>query len=308
MSRLLKNISVFLCFFAMFYLLVMFVTLCSTYFTAEVEKKLFVNTQAGGGNYYRIPDAELWLKDTSGTQPRGLLLGSSTVYRNINPYILSERTGINFFNQGSSNQTLEASYIILQEILKKYNHIDYMLLDVSPVLWQENIDGAAIDWGVNNRTPVSDIPFRMVLRCSSFKVKRLYLYNVFKRVVPIGKDQVVEGFFTTYYGKGWVRVNDNTPRENVENKVFSSISTANKEALLGILDLVNRHSIKLFVYISYPVKAKVDERVISDIVPEYFTSIGAGLSDSMYYDSHHMYENGINLNSEWIAQYINNHK
>lgn len=308
MRVFLKNIIWFVCFFALFYLLVMFITLCSTYFTAEVEKVLFVNTQAGGSNYYRIPDAKKWLKDTSGTQPRGLLLGSSTVYRNINPYLLSERTGINFFNQGSSNQTLEASYVILKDILNENNDIDYLLLDVSPVLWEVGINVAAIDWGVNNRTPMTTVPFELVCRSSGVKVKRLYLYNIIKRLVPIGEDQIQPGFFTTYYGKGWVQVNNNTPRENVEQKEYSSISSVNKEALLGILDLVKQHSIHLFVYLSYPVKAEVDEKVISDIVPSYFTSKGAGLTDTMYYDSHHMYEVGVKINSEWIASYINSHK
>lgn len=69
----------------------------STNFTLKLEQKSFGHMTHWGSSFARIDEFESWAHQKP-TQARGLIIGSSTAYRNINPYILSSATHIDWFN------------------------------------------------------------------------------------------------------------------------------------------------------------------------------------------------------------------
>ncbi|MFN5441131.1 MAG: hypothetical protein ACK5AR_04685, partial [Flavobacteriia bacterium] len=102
----------------------------STNFTLKLELKSFGHMTHWGSSFARIDEFESWAHQKP-TQARGLIIGSSTAYRNINPYILSSATHIDWFNYGSSGQPPKISYFLLQDAFKK-TKLDYVLLDIYP--------------------------------------------------------------------------------------------------------------------------------------------------------------------------------
>lgn len=58
-----------------------------------------------------------------------LLLGSSHIYNNINPFLLDELSGENNFNLSTPGQRLDSSYYLLKEADKEHN-ISHVYLDV----------------------------------------------------------------------------------------------------------------------------------------------------------------------------------
>ena len=113
----------------------------STHFTLQLEQKSFGHMTHWGSSFARIDEFENWAHQKP-TKARGLIIGSSTAYRNINPHLLSKATNIDWFNYGSSGQPPKISYFLLQDAFKK-TKLDYVLLDIYPaVIALEGLESA----------------------------------------------------------------------------------------------------------------------------------------------------------------------
>ncbi len=306
MKKLLVKLIGFSVFFSITYLAVMLFTAVSTVFTGDIEAALFTNATANNGNYYRTEDLKKWLVDTS-RGPHGLILGSSTAYRNIDANILSDSTGIDFFNCGSSSQTIQASCLLLRDIVKK-KKIDYVLLDITPILWDEDINETAADWVVNNENTFNSISFRLAFYAADLTIWRYFVYFGIKRIIPFTKEHLQPALIGQYAGKGTVQVYENVPKEFSGYKEYRTISAANLSSLNDLVRLAGQESIKLYVYMPLPLNSSVDTTLLAGTPIEIWDGKGAGITDSMYYDSHHLTRNGTVKNTRWIAMLINQDK
>ena len=129
MRQFVRKILQTLVAFVLFILVGLILIALSTNFTFKLEQKSFGHMTHWGSSFARIDEFENWAGQKP-TKARGLIIGSSTAYRNINPHILQDRSHIDWFNYGSSGQPPKISYFLLQDAFKK-TKLDYVLLDIT---------------------------------------------------------------------------------------------------------------------------------------------------------------------------------
>lgn len=99
------------------------------WYTQEVLKQKFINDSTSIVNGFYACDEEL---DT-------VFIGPSSTFCTIMPNILREEYGVDTYVMGSSAQTLDLSYLYLQEVLK-YQNPQTIVLDVSRIKFPEGIE------------------------------------------------------------------------------------------------------------------------------------------------------------------------
>jgi hypothetical protein len=103
-----------------------------------------------GSTLERYADFERWSK-AEHSKPIALIVGSSTAYRNIDPYILDSLTRYTWFNLASSSQTVEVSAALAKIAYARLRRIDVLLIDVYPEISDIKNYESVYDW-VNNST------------------------------------------------------------------------------------------------------------------------------------------------------------
>lgn len=78
-----------------------------------------------------------------------VVVGTSRVHEGFAPAVFDKETGISSFNLGSSSQTLDASYYVIKEAIKKYN-IDTIYLSVEFDILTRDIGGQKNTWLVTD--------------------------------------------------------------------------------------------------------------------------------------------------------------
>ncbi len=302
MRRLLYRILLFSGFFAIFLLVFMALIAYSTKYSPAVEKYLFPQPGLWGGTYQRSQELDVWLKNTENDSLSGLLLGGSTVYRNIDPYILSEKTGIDFFNAGSNSQALANSLVLLQHCVNSGKPIQYLVVSVDHVLWDNSGLESSSDWITNNHNPSAGYTFNMAAIARTHLLWLSYAYLRVKQYVPgsyIYVDTTLRG--EVYAGKGFVCSSDQTPRKLEVKVPIPEMSPKNYNALLEIMRICKERNITLTFFNPKLLNAEYDVSVIKQLDGKILDAATAPVDAALFYDNYHLYCRGTALYTEWIA-------
>lgn len=307
MKRLLKRILLFAGFFVVFYLVIMFVVASTTPFNADIEKFVFTNPTEVGSNYERTIELDGWISSKHNAGTAGLILGSSTLYRNVDPQILSEKTGIDFFCAASSNQCLANSLYILEYCLSTGKKIDHLFLGVDHVLW--NLDGleCSTDWIVNNYRPQRKYIFQMAAYANHYLSWIYYTYFIIKRSLPYTKDYLEpDPYYDEYRGKGFVCSNDQRETRNMQADIpMQTMSRNNHEALEKIIAICKEKNILVTLYVPKILNSNLDRNFLNTIDAEKVDATMAPVYDSFFYDNYHLRCAGTVPYTLWIAEEFN---
>ena len=280
--------------FVLFIWVGLIVIALSTNFTLKLEQKTLGHMTHWGSSFARIDAFESWAHQKP-TQARGLIIGSSTAYRNINPHLLSKATNIDWFNYGSSGQPPKISYFLLQDAFKK-TKLDYVLLDIYPdVIALEGLESAH-DLVYNSRLHPW-LKTQLVVRYPNTKLLLRYLYFYTKRIIPSKAHIISNPAYGRYSGKGFVCT------DSLALTRFDSVTKTQRvpdfETLHDIAELCKEHGVKLILNIS-PELGKVYRL---DPIYRGFQVISSPNfhNPQHFYDSHHMTCEGANLYSEGVA-------
>lgn len=307
MRRLLYRILLFSGFFSAFGLFFLACVAFSTRWLVDVEEYCFPRPRLLGGTYMRSAELDKWLNQPNANEAKGLLLGGSTVYRNINPFTLSEKTGIDFFNAGSSSQTLANSSVLLRHAVNSSADIQYVVLCIDHVLWDNNGLECSVDWLVNNYNPATNYVFDMVVVARKPMIYTTYLYKVIKACIPGTVEYIDSSLFNNekYYGKGFVCSSDETPKAMEDNVPLAAMSRKNHKALLDIVSTCKERNINITFLVPKLLNTQYDLTIIKNLGVGILDASIAPVDTGLFYDNYHLYCRGTNTYTEWIAEEYN---
>lgn len=302
MRRLLYRILLFLGFFSVFGLFFLAGVAYSTRWTVNIEEYCFPRPRLLGGTYMRSVELDEWLAH-KGEVTKGLLLGGSTVYRNINPDIFSQKTGMDFFNLGSSSQTLANSSVLLKYAVSSSGDIKNVILCIDHVLWENSGLECSTDWLVNNYNPSKKYVLDMVLVAGKPLIYSTYMYKLIKSTLP-GTREYIDSVIQNnevYYHKGFVCSSDETPRIMDAAVPIPEMSRKNRKALHEIVRLCKENNIHLTFLVPRLINAEYDLSEIKRFNHNIIDASVAPVDTSLFYDNYHLYCKGTAQYTQWIA-------
>ena len=269
----------------------------STNWTLQYEYNYFGHRTHWGSSLERVAEFEHWAGQKS-KQEKGLIIGSSTAYRNINPHILSEQTHINWFNYGSSNQSPKMSYYLLEQALQQ-SHLDYVLLDIyGPIVNNDGLE-AAFDL-VYNSDLASWQKTKLLWHYPNVQLWLRYGYSYTKNLLPCPTYIIHDSTNGTYLKKGFVC--SNQPALSSSPRPKSKQQIPYFDELPMIAKLCKANGTKLILNISPSLDG--DFRLPSSFKKYPLIQIKAFRNPQHFYDSHHMTCEGANLYSKRIIEKI----
>ena len=272
----------------------------STNWTLQYEYKYFGHRTHWGSSLERVAEFEHWAEQKS-KQEKGLIIGSSTAYRNMNPHLLSDQTHINWFNYGSSNQSPKMSYYLLEQALQQ-THLDYVLLDIyGPIVNNDGLE-AAFDL-VYNSDLASWQKTKLLWHYPNVQLWLRYGYSYTKNLLPCPTYIIHDSTNGTYLKKGFVC--SNQPALQHYNKVQKhqkAQQIPDFPELQQIAKLCLANGTKLILNISPSLDG--DFRLPSSFKKYPLIQIKAFHNPQHFYDSHHMTCEGANLYSTRIIEKI----
>jgi hypothetical protein len=269
----------------------------TTNYTLKFEKKSIGHMTNWGSSFARIDEFEQWAQHPPNGN-RGLIIGSSTAYRNINPHILAKNTHIDWFNYGSSGQPPKISYFLLQHAFQK-TKLDFVLLDIYPeVLDLEGLESAH-DLVYNSRLDPL-LKTQLVLRYPNTKLLLRYVYFYTKRVVPSKAHIISDRSNGSYLKKGFVC--SNQPGLQIFAQATQTQRVPDFETLHDIARLCKVHGARLILNLN----PELGKTFRLDPIYRQFTLISSPHfpQPQFYYDSHHMTCEGANLYSEELSKML----
>ncbi|MEN9969181.1 MAG: hypothetical protein RIR94_1377 [Bacteroidota bacterium] len=290
LNKILKTIFAFVLFIWVGLVLIAL----STHFSPKIEQKSLGHMTHWGSSFARVDEFASWTAQKH-AKARGLIIGSSTAYRNINPHLLSKSTNIDWFNYGSSAQPPKISYFLLQDAFQQ-TKLDYVFLDIYPdVIALEGLESAH-DLIYNSRLHPW-LKAQLVFRYPNTKLLLRYLYFYTKRVIPSKAHIIYDATNGTYTGKGFVCTNQpglKNYSEPSKNKYVKDFQT-----LHDIAALCKANGAQLILNIN----PELGKTFQLDPVYRDFKVISSPnfQNPQHYYDSHHMTCEGANLYSEGLG-------
>lgn len=277
----------------------------STAVTPSIETRLITCAGNYGYNFKRTKDLDTWLNNNN-EQPKGIVLGASTAYKNIDPHVLSTKTGINFFNAGSSSQCLVHSASILQYITEQTD-IKYLIIESYPGIWEYSSAEGSMDWVVNNYKPQRSFVLDMVKHTNNIKLWNYWVYFSLKRSLPFTQDHLLcSPTQSIYKGDGFVYTPESIVRKNTTHESYSEMSDENKDALRKITAICKEKNISAVLLMAKVFNADIDNSSLQDFGIPIIDGNHFNIDSSYYYDSHHMYGRGTDSFSKWVAKEFRN--
>lgn len=273
----------------------------STNLTLKLEQKSFGHMTHWGSSWERITEFEKWATSPS-AKSRGLIIGSSTAYRNLNPYIFESHTAVNWFNYGSSGQSPAISLTLLQHAFERC-HFNYVVFDIyGPVVQLEGLESAH-DLIYNSKL---DFWLKTKLVCGypEGKLWLRYLYFYTKQLVPSSAYVIEDPKNGTYLKKGFVC--SNQPALKQYKKAPKRYKVPDFPELYEIAALCKAHGAKLILNFT-PQLGKIQK-----LHPAYKSFYQMKHPEfcarpDLFYDTSHMTCEGANLYSEQVAQQLKKH-
>ena len=267
----------------------------STNLTLKLEQKSFGHMTHWGSSWERITEFEKWATSPS-AKPRGLIIGSSTAYRNLNPYIFESQTGVNWFNYGSSGQSPAISLTLLQHAFERC-HFNYVVFDIyGPVVQLEGLESAH-DLIYNSKLNFW-LKTKLVCGYPEGKLWLRYLYFYTKQLVPSRAYVIEDPKNGTYLKKGFVC--SNQPALKQYKKAPRRYNVPDFPELSEIAALCKAHGAKLILNISPSLEGSFS---LPSAFKKYpIIQVKSFHNPAHFYDTHHMTCEGANLYSEQVAR------
>ena len=269
----------------------------STNWTLQYEYNYFGHRTHWGSSLERVNEFEHWA-DQKALQPKGLIIGSSTAYRNLNPHLLSDQTPINWFNYGSSNQSPNMSYFLLQQAFTR-TKLDYVLLDIYGPIARHNGLEAAFDLIYNSELNWWQ-KTKLLWRYPNTKLWLRYGYFYTKKILPCPTYIIKDSTNGTYLKKGFVCSNQPALQHYNEDQNAKKIPEIPE--LQQIAKLCHANGAKLILNISPSLDG--DFRLPSAFKKYPIIYIKQFNNPQHFYDSHHMTCEGANLYSKIVSEKI----
>ncbi len=278
----------------------------TTYWTPKIENLTFGHISNWGNTYERSLDFKNWNKLSN--KPKGVILGSSTAYRNINSTILTQQTNINWFILGSNAQSPPVSLILFKNLIEKTNP-DYIIIDIYGGVYENNGRESAYDL-INNSTFPLSLKLKLFTLVPNYHSLQILIYrylhekikgNLFIRKKKSNGKYIKGGSTFTPYKRFEIDKNDKLK--------FSRIKI-NKE-LRYIINYCDKKSIIVIINISPIIGRKQIYEIDYDkvIVNDDFNH-----RNDLFYDDHHMHGKGSVEYTKKLAEklklskYINSFK
>lgn len=306
MTRTILNIIRFTVFFIAFYIIVMLLIAASTVFTFGVEKFFFKTLHISSFNGQRAQELEEWLA-TDTPRPAGVILGSSSICLNVNPYVLSDNTGIDFFMAGNDGQPISNSLNMLQYCLRSGKRLDYVLLGIDHLVWDFKDEGAALEWMITNSNPYRRHLLEMAVDAHSSEVAMIYSYLLVKKLLPLSKNYYkAPPAYTHYRGKGYICSSKEREKLQfsaiVEDRTFSA---NNYNAANEIINTCKANNITLILLKPKLINYNGRNDTLDNKGVPVIDASEAPVDTTLYFDNYHMYCEGGTVYSQWIAEEIN---
>jgi len=305
LDKILINLSVIILCILFLVLLISF----SSFYTNKLEGIIFKYKGVNelGSTYERSIDLYKWVEDNS--KDKGLILGSSVAYRNINPYILQDKTKIDWFNCASPAQSPSVSSALLKNPIKYKT--EFLILDLFSNIITNNGFESIEDW-VNNSQFELGLKYKLISQTQkSIKlyIKAFYIW-IRSKINP--KLRFIKSTRNgTYLGKGFVcSPNGIYPIESIDNS-FKKVNYFNIDKLVNLVHKCKEKRIKLIL-----VKPPVVNRVTRDNLEVFckrnniycidfeknnFIRRYKDQLNKMYYDNHHMTCYGAEIYSKELS-------
>jgi hypothetical protein len=267
----------------------------STNWTLKLEYRFFGHRTHWGSSLERVAEFEKW-SHTPSQMPKGLIIGSSTAYRNINPHILSAQTKINWFNYGSSNQSPQMSYYLLQQAFSKQK-FDFILLDIyGPIAKNDGLE-SAYDL-IYNSNLIFTNKMQLLLHYPNVKLWLRCCYFYTKDLLNCPNYILKDSTNGTYLAKGFVCSMQPGMKHYMKGSTTQKIPALPQIAQIAALCKAN--SAELILNISPSLDGTF--RLSSNFRKYQVIQINTFQNPMNFYDSHHMTCVGANLYSEKLAK------
>jgi len=308
MRKLLYKILKFTCFFIPFSVFVMILVASSTVVTPALEKIVFTHPTELSVTYDRIKGLDTWL-ETEDTGQRGLIIGGSTVYININPNLLSSKTGIDFYVAANPAQPLLNSVEVLKYCLDNDKKIDYVILSIDHFLWDyKNGLVSSTNWLINDYKPARKHVFNMVANADNNYVWLYYAYVVVKRFLPYTKEYLkINQENIRLEDKGYACYTTNVARADFKPEFIQRrhLSEPNYNALREAIDLCKWKKIKIILFMPKILNSEFDRNELKEIDATILDATPAPVDAKLYYDNFHMQCDGATIYTSWLADEFN---
>lgn len=310
MRKFIQNISAFFVVCISLYLLLIPVT--SFYANKNrlfnlIEKNIFTfqGVHEWGNTRERSRDLVNW----NPKQKRGLILGSSTAYRGINPFILDDSTQIDWFNAASSSQGLPTSLALLK-LINNDKNISVLLLDIYYGVLKNSGHESCEDWINNSTLPLKDKFYliRKVAIQPRLILKTLYLS--FKKVINEPCKVLKSKKNGSYLGKGFVCSPNGKFKINSKESKICMIDINQNQYIRKIIDFCQENNIKLLINIAPVVESKIfydlsklpkNVLLINTSESDFFESIDISTN---FYDDHHLTCRGSEVYTKKLSSFI----
>jgi hypothetical protein len=270
----------------------------STNLTPIIESLLFGTTREDGNSYVRMTDYKVW-SELKLNEQKGLILGSSTAYRNINPFILDTITKINWFNLANTSQSPVVSLALLKQIVNSQSgNIDYVLLDACIPIIENNGYESAFDLIANSKMDFIQKADLFFIE-PSFKMLNHFSYKTIKNAVP-SQDYLLRNDNNGHYlGKGFTCSLNSRKKLSLSDfpkgvQYFKMTNEINQ-----IKELCDEKEITLFINLAPVLNFDTfifNTKGINLILNDDFNN-----RLDFFYDSHHMNCDGANFYTEKLA-------
>jgi hypothetical protein len=232
--------------------------------------------------------------------PKGIILGSSTAYRNINTDALMKKTSINWFNLASSSQTPEISSLIIRRIVKDTN-IKFVILDIYGELSNVNSYESIFDLINNSRFNIKD-KLNLLLIDPNPKLMDIIIYRKIEEMTSGRLLRTPSGHNGIYLKNGSTYSNQKKNKFPQHDLKFKLLEINNNESIKEIIKYCSEKDIKLIINIA-PILftnqySKID-------YPYIIFNDELNIANKLFYDSHHMIGEGSIQYSKILGNKIN---
>ena len=201
MNTFIKQLFIHTLYMVIVFTGLMFCISSTTFFTSRIETLAGLSGWEQGATFERTGDLNEWLENDI-NESRLLLIGASSSFRNINPFIVDSLLGVNSFNAGSPGMSVGVAYYLVESISKEIE-LDLVVLDINPLVWGSYRTRTIDDWILNSKDPFKNYIVHLTLNRGYFKQYILLYYRFIKYLNPLSKRKALSfDKSRKYIGKG----------------------------------------------------------------------------------------------------------
>lgn len=301
MKELIRKIFLYLLLLIVVNLLIMVMVALSTNYTSMIERGVYKIRNAHGATFWRATDVGQWIQ---GKDKKALILGSSTAYRNLDPFVLDSLTNYSWFNMGSSSQTPALSLKLLREICKQ-GKVDLVLFDYYHGLQAEDDYESTFDWIKNSDWSMQQKWDLISKGTLDIKILQQLLYRSLKKTIN-GKNYILdERASGLYKGKGFV-CSDKSKALAKEFRVHKMEEIQFDKSVKEIVEFCHEMKIPIVIHIAAELETQYELKGFpSDLALLDGQDFGRAINHyQFFYDTHHMTCEGSGVYSAHLAERI----